>query len=73
MDLAKKKRLMLTTSSNGDVVVAEVKQTQHRNRGEYFVSEDFVRINCENGILTNITGKLDYTGRLYILTDDLNC
>tara|TARA_B100000519_G_C14150938_1_gene394539 strand:+ start:359 stop:577 length:219 start_codon:yes stop_codon:yes gene_type:complete len=71
MDLVKKKRLMLTTSASGDIIVAEVKQTHQRNRGEYFVSEDFVRINCENGQLTDITGKLDYSGRIYILSDDM--
>ena len=71
MDLTKKKRLMLTTSASGDVIVAEVKKTHQRNRGEHFVSEDFVRINCENGTLTDITGKLDYDGRLYILSDDM--
>lgn len=71
MNLVKKKRLMLTTSSSGDIIIAEVKQTHQRNRGEYFVSEDFVRINCESGTLTNVTGKLDYSGRLYIFTEDM--
>jgi hypothetical protein len=67
-----KKRLMLTTSVDGDVIVAEVKPTQARNRGEYFVSKDFVRINVENGTLTDITQKVDNGGEVFILTDDLN-
>ena len=67
-----KKRLLLTTSLDGDVIVAEVKPTQVRNRGEYFVSNDFVRLNVENGILTDITEKVNNGGRVFILTDDLN-
>jgi len=63
---------MLSTSIEGDVIVANVKPTQIRNRGEYFVSEDFVRLNEENGTLTDMTGKFDIDGRIYILTADLN-
>tara|TARA_R110000851_G_scaffold80343_2_gene176848 strand:- start:1004 stop:1222 length:219 start_codon:yes stop_codon:yes gene_type:complete len=67
-----KKKLMLTTSTDGDVIVAEVKPTQARNRGEYFVSNDFVRINVENGTLTDITQKVNNGGEVFILTADLN-
>ena len=72
MDLRKRKKLMLTTSLDGDVIVAEVKPTQARNRGEYFVSKDFVRLNVENGTLTDITEKVDNNGKVFILSDDLN-
>ena len=65
------KRLMLTTSLDGDVIVAEVKPTQARNRGEYFVSNDFVRLNVQNGTLTDITEKVDNGGKVFILTTDL--
>ena len=71
MDLLKRKRLMLTTSLDGDVIVAEVKPTQARNRGEYFVSNDFVRLNVQNGTLTDITEKVDNGGKVFILTTDL--
>lgn len=71
MDLRKRKKLMLTTSLDGDVIVAEVKPTQARNRGEYFVSNDFVRLNVENGTLTDITGKVDNDGKVFIFSDDL--
>ncbi len=71
MDLTKRKKLLLTTSLDGDVIVAEVKPTQARNRGEYFVSEDFVRLNERNGTLTNITKQMDNGGRVYILSADL--
>ena len=47
MKSTKRKKLMLSTSIEGDVIVANVKPTQIRNRGEYFVSEDFVRLNEE--------------------------
>ena len=62
---------MLTTSLDGDVIVAEVKPTQARNRGEYFVSDDFVRLNVQNGTLTDITEKVDNGGKVFILTTDL--
>jgi len=71
MDLLKRKKLMLTTSLDGDVIVAEVKPTQARNRGEYFVSDDFVRLNVQNGTLTDITEKVDNGGKVFILTTDL--
>jgi|TARA_R110000824_G_scaffold401679_1_gene613559 hypothetical protein len=71
MDLLKRKKLMLTTSTDGDVIVAEVKPSQARNRGEYFVSDDFVRINVENGTLTDITQKVDNGDKVFILTEDL--
>ena len=62
---------MLTTSIDGDVIVAEVKPTQARNRGEYFVSNDFVRLNVESGTLTDITQKVDNGDKVFILTEDL--
>ncbi len=65
-----KKRLMLTTSIDGDVIVAQVKPSQARNRGEYFVSDDFVRLNVEKGILTDITAEVNNGGKVFILTDD---
>ena len=71
MDLLKRKKLMLTTSLDGDEIVAEVKPTQARNRGEYFVSDDFVRLNVQNGTLTDITEKVDNGGKVFILTTDL--
>ena len=71
MDLLKRKKLMLTTSIDGDVIVAEVKPTQARNRGEYFVSNDFVRLNVESGTLTDITQKVDNGDKVFILTEDL--
>ena len=62
---------MLSTSLQGDVVVADVEATQARNRGEYFVSEDFVRLNVESGVLTDMSKQYQYDGRVYILTTDL--
>ena len=67
----KENKLMLSTSTDGDVIVADVKPTQARNRGEYFVSEDFVRLNVASGILTDMTDRVDWIGRIFILTADL--
>ena len=71
MKTIRKKKLMLSTSLQGDVVVADVEPTQARNRGEYFVSEDFVRLNVESGVLTDMSKQYQYDGRVYILTTDL--
>ena len=71
MSVIPKERLLLTTSSDGDVIIAEVKPSHTNNRGEHFVSEDFARINCENGVFTEMTGELNFGGRIFVLTQDL--
>jgi len=67
MNLIKRKKLLLTTSSNGDVIIAEVGERHPEEKNSYFVSRDFVRINVEKGHFTDMTGKLDYEGKIYVM------
>jgi len=67
MDLIKRKKLLLTTSSSGDVIVAEVDARHPEEKNAYFVSEDFVRVNVEKGHFVNMTGKLDFSGRIWVM------
>lgn len=69
MDLLRKKKLLLTTSSCGDVIIAEVDARHPEEKNAYFVSEDFVQVNVKNGQFTDMTGKLDYEGRIWVMND----
>ncbi len=69
MDLVKRKKLLLTTSTSGDVIIAEVDARHPEEKNAYFVSEDFVQVNVKNGQFTEMTGKLDYSGRIWVMKD----
>lgn len=69
MDLVRRKKLLLTTSTSGDVIIAEVDAKHPEEKNAYFVSEDFVQINVKNGQFTEMTGKLDYSGRIWVMKD----
>ena len=69
MDLVRRKKLLLTTSSSGDVIIAEVDAKHPEEKNCYFVSEAFVQVNVEKGNFTDMTGKLDYNGRIYVMTN----
>ena len=69
MDLVRRKRLLLTTSTSGDVIIAEVDAKHPEEKNAYFVSEAFVQINVKNGQFTDMTGKLDYDGRIWVMKD----
>jgi len=63
-----KNKLMLTSSSDGCIVIAEVKDGHQKVKGEAFVSEDFLKVNLYKFV--NMTGKIGYDGRLYVLKSD---
>ena len=69
MDLVRRKRLLLTPSTSGDVIIAEVDARHPEEKNAYFVSEDFVQVNVKNGQFTEMTGKLDYSGRIWVMKD----
>jgi hypothetical protein len=74
----KKKRLLLSMSNDGVVVIAEVerdaeeqkKQKAHWLR-EYYISEDCLQANLERKRFTDVSRKLNYDGRIFALTKDL--
>ena len=69
MDLVRRKKLLLTTSTSGDVIIAEVDARHPEEKNAYFVSEDFVQVNVKNGQFTEMTGKLNYSGRIWVMKD----
>ena len=69
MDLVRRKKLLLTTSTSGDVIIAEVDARHPEEKNAYFVSEDFVQVNVKNGQFTEMTGKLDYSGGIWVMKD----
>lgn len=67
-----KTKYLLSTSEDKHVIIAEVPHNYKFNeRGEYVVSESFVNANLKAGLFTDMTGKLDWDGKLWILTSDI--
>lgn len=67
-----KTKYLLTTSSDKDVIVAEVpKDHKYNERNEYIVSKGFIDANVKSGTFTDMTGKLDWEGRIWVYTEDL--
>lgn len=67
----KKTKYLLTTSEDKKVIIAEVPYNHSHTDKEYVVSADMVQANVASGTFTDITGKLDWDGRIWILTEDL--
>lgn len=63
-----KKKLMLTSSSDGCIVIAEVEDGHQKVKGESFVSEDFLKVNSDKFV--DMTGKIGWQGRIYVLKSD---
>lgn len=63
-------KLMLTTSSDGCIIIAEVDKDHAKVKGEQWVSEDFLKVNRENFV--DMTKELDYTGRIYVMKSDIS-
>ena len=72
MQLKSKTKYLLTTSEDKDVIVAEVPHNyKFDERGEYIVSKGFVDANLEVGLFTDMTGKLDWDGKIWVLSSDM--
>jgi len=68
----KKTKYLLTTSQDKDVIVAEVPHNyKFDERGEYIVSKGFVDANLKAGLFTDMTGKLDWHGKIWVLSSDM--
>jgi len=63
-----RKKLMLTSSSDGCIVIAEVEDGHQKVKGESFVSEDFLKVNFDKFV--DMTGKIGWQGRIYVLKSD---
>ena len=72
MQIKKKTKYLLTTSEDKHVIVAEVPHNYKHNDKEFCVSRDMVKANVESDVLTDMTGQLDWEGRIWILTEDIS-
>ena len=68
----KQTKYLLTTTDDKCVVIAEVPQ-HHKvdDRCEYIVSEGVVKVNTESGNFTEVTGRISWDGRIWVMTSDL--
>jgi hypothetical protein len=72
MQIKKKTKYLLTTSEDKDVIVAEVPHNyKFDERGEYIVSKGFVDANLKAGLFTDMTGKLGWDGKIWVLSSDI--
>jgi len=68
-----KTKYLLTTSEDKDVIIAEIPADYRYNeRCEYVVSQGFVDANVSSGTFTEMTGQLDWDGRIWVYSDDLS-
>ena len=68
----KNKKLLLTTSSDKCVIIAEVENNHSYNEREYVISRDMLNANVENGNFVEITEHSDWeSGRVWVLTADI--
>ena len=69
----KSTKYLLTTSTDKCVIVAEVPQNHKKQDGaEYLVSQGFIHANVKSGNFTEVTGRIPWDGRIWILTSDLS-
>jgi hypothetical protein len=62
-------KLLLTTSSEGMVIIADVPTNHSKSKSEMFVSEGFLKANLKN--FQNMTNKVEWDGRIFVLKSDL--
>ena len=68
----KKRKLLLTTSSDKCVIIAEVENNHPYNEREYVISRDMLNANVKNGNFVEITEHSEWeSGRVWVLADDL--
>jgi len=68
----KSKKLLLTTSSDKCVIIAEVENNHTYNEREYVISRDMLNANVSNGNFIEITEESEWeNGRVWVLADDV--
>ena len=67
------KKLLLTTSEDRDVIIAEVPKNHKPDLGkEYFISRDTLNANLKNNNFKSISDQVDWEGGIWMLSDDMN-
>lgn len=64
-------KLILSNSTDGCIVIAEVDADKVLTRGEYEVSESMLKKNIESGTFVDVTESTGYAGRIYAYSSDL--
>ena len=62
-------KMLLTTSVDGAIIIADVPKDHKKGKKEYFVSESFLSVN--KGSFVDISDKTDWDGRIFIFKSDL--
>jgi hypothetical protein len=63
-------KLLLTTSTEGSVIIADVPKEHKKGKKEYFVSESFLAVN--KGSFVDISDNADWDGRIFMLKSDID-
>ena len=71
MRIRKGNKMILTTSSDGCVIIVEVDADREMGRGEYQVSDSMLKKNVASGLFKDISEDTDYDGRIYAYEADL--
>jgi hypothetical protein len=72
MENKKKTKYLLTTSEDKDVIIAEVPHNHPFNEGERIVSQGMIDVNVKAGLFKEVTGQVDWEGKIWMLTEDMN-
>lgn len=68
----KSKKLLLTTSEDKCVIIAEVENNHPYNEREYVISRDMLKANVDNGNFIEITEESEWeSGRVWVFADDV--
>jgi len=71
-DCSLRMKYLLTKSDDGHIVIAEVPTTHKKSsEHEFFVSRDCIEANIKHGTFTDITDKVDWGGKVWMLTSDM--
>ena len=62
-------KLLLTTSNEGMLIIADVPQNHTKDKGEMFVSQGFLKANQKDFV--DMTDKIDWDGKIFVLKSDL--
>jgi len=71
MRIRKGNKMILTTSTDGCIIIAEVDADKILERGEYEVSQSTAKMNVESGLFKDVREQTGYEGKIYAYKKDL--
>lgn len=71
MQIRKGKKLIISKSNDGVIVIADVQANKTLEKGEYEISADCAKRNVKCGTFVDISNRVDYDGRIYALAQEL--